>query len=182
MSDRRVRGLSKRLSWLLRHGAPEAGVDVDAAGWAAVADVLAALEMTEDELAVAIRENNKRRLQRDGDRVRASQGHSHAMPVTLEALEASWSPWTGEASLWHGTNRAVLELIRAEGLTAQRRTHVHLAAARDAKVGKRANVQVLLEIDPARLRAAELGIFESPNGVILARRVPPEAITGEHER
>ena len=61
-------------------------------------------------------------------------------------------------------------------LHAAARTHVHLADAVDATVGKRAAVDVLLVIDPVRLRAAGLRVFRAPNGVLLARAVPREAV------
>ena len=69
---------SKHLSWLLRHGAVEAGLAMDPAGWADVADVLARTKMTRAQLEEAVRTNTKGRLQQEGDRVRACQGHSQA--------------------------------------------------------------------------------------------------------
>ncbi|HZX01939.1 RNA 2'-phosphotransferase [Kribbella sp.] len=64
---------------------------MSADGWAAIADVLRVLGLTRERLDVAVRENDKQRLQVDGDRIRACQGHSlHGMPVTREALENSW--------------------------------------------------------------------------------------------
>ena len=80
---------SKRLSWLLRHGAREVGLPMDAAGWVSVPEVLRALSITRAQLEHAVATNRKRRLQLDGERVRACQGHSaDGTPVTLEALEA----------------------------------------------------------------------------------------------
>lgn len=170
---------SKHLSWLLRHGAVESRLRMDAAGWADVADVLAMTRMSEEELAVVIAENNKSRLQREGPRIRACQGHSYAgTPVTAEALEASWAPWVSASPLWHGTTVEAVPSIAREGIIAQARTHVHLAEAIDSKVGKRAAVAVMLEVSPAKVRAAGLGIFVSPNGVVLVRHVPASAIVG----
>lgn len=170
---------SKKLSWLLRHGAGEEGLPMDAAGWAPVADVLARLRMSRAQLEHAVQTNRKRRLQLDGDRVRACQGHSAAgVPVTREALEATWRAHEGDAPIWHGTSRAALESIAASGLAPGRRTHVHLAAELESVVGKRAAVDVMLAVDPGRVRAAGVTVFVAPNGVILARRVPRDAIVG----
>ena len=83
---------SKKLSWLLRHGAQQAGLAMDEAGWAAVPDVLRIARMSHRQLRTCVAENNKKRLQLEGDRVRCTQGHSlDGMPVTLEGLEASWA-------------------------------------------------------------------------------------------
>ncbi|MFO0755966.1 MAG: RNA 2'-phosphotransferase [Byssovorax sp.] len=170
---------SKKLSWLLRHGAMEAGVQMDAAGWVAIEDVLRFLGASRADLDEAVRLNTKSRLQVEGARIRACQGHStERMPVTLEALEASWSEVEGDASIWHGTRVDVLPAIAREGIVPQARTHVHLTAGLDSKVGKRAQVDVMLEVSPARLRAEGLCVFQSPNGVVLVRKVPPGCIVG----
>jgi putative RNA 2'-phosphotransferase len=54
-----------------------------------------------------------------------------------------------------------------------RRTHVHLAPAKNSRVGRRSAVDVLLGIDPAKL---EQPVYEAPNGVLLTRSVPAKAI------
>lgn len=170
---------SKRLSWLLRHGAPEVGLAMDEAGWAPVDAVLRATGMTRAELDEAVRTNTKQRLQIIGERVRACQGHSLAnAAVTREGLERSWLAHEGDASLWHGTSRAAIDGIAAEGILPIARTHVHLAPSDASIVGKRAVVALLLEVDPTRLRAAGIGIFVAPNGVVLVREVPAACIVG----
>lgn len=174
-----VSKVSKQLSWLLRHGANEARLPMDAAGWAPVDAVLRSLRITAGTLERVVLENNKGRLELKGGLVRACQGHSReGMPVTLEALEASWAPWEGERSVWHGTNTGAAHAIAKDKINAGERTHVHLAEALDSKVGKRAGVAVMLEVSPAKMRAAGLGLFKSTNGVVLAREVPAGCIVG----
>jgi putative RNA 2'-phosphotransferase len=179
MSSNDSTGASKKLSWLLRHGANEAGLEMDAAGWAEIEDVRRILHMGRPALAAAVEDNTKARLEVRGTRIRACQGHSReGMPVTCEALEASWEEVGGEASVFHGTRMAALPGIAREGLLPGERTHVHLAEAVDSAVGKRSAVDVMIEVSPARLRAAGIGLHRSPNGVILARRVPVSALCG----
>lgn len=179
MTPQQTTQLSKRLSWLLRHGAAETGIPMDAAGWVAVEDVLRTLSIGKDALRQAVEENTKARLQWEGDRLRACQGHStEGTPVTADALEGSWKPFQGTGPLWHGTSVDVVPLVAREGLRPMARTHVHLAQETDSKVGKRANVDVLLRVDVVRLGAHGLRVFESPNGVLLVRHVPADAITG----
>lgn len=171
--------ISKKLSWLLRHGAPSQGIAMDAAGWVDVGDVLRALGLTREQLAAAVELNTKSRIDLRGERVRASQGHStEGMPVTLDALEASWERFTGAGPIWHGTSIDALRGIAREGIVPQARTHVHLTDALDSKVGKRANVDLMIEISLPRLAALGIGVFQSQNGVVLTRRVPPSAIVG----
>lgn len=179
MSAEEDKRASQRLSWALRHGARELGLAMDAAGWVSVGELRRALSLGEEQLARVIAGNNKARFEQRGETLRAAQGHSLAgTPVTLEALEASWITYDGAGPVWHGTSLEVLEPIDREGLLPGERTHVHLAAAVDSAVGKRAGVDVLLAVDPARLRAEGLGLFVSGNGVVLARRVPRGALVG----
>lgn len=170
---------SKTLSWLLRHGAREAGVHMDAAGWVPVGEVLRYLRMSRSDLDEVVETNTKSRLQLENERIRACQGHStDNMPVTLEALEASWRLYTDEGSLYHGTTVEATEPISKEGLIPQKRTHVHLAPSLDSKVGKRSATPVVLEISTDRLRDAGEKIYEAQNGVVLVRRVPVSCIVG----
>jgi putative RNA 2'-phosphotransferase len=174
-----VRQLSRRLSWLLRHGAGERGLAMDQAGWAEISHVLDALGITREQLDLAVRHNDKRRLQVNGDRIRACQGHSlEGMPVTREALEASWRTVQPTEPLWHGTEAGAVGSIAADGILPNGRTHVHLAPRPNSRVGKRARVELLLMVDPACLAAEGLTVFEAPNGVLLVREVPPGCITG----
>lgn len=177
--DRRLIKKSKRLSWLLRHGASEVGLDMDAAGWVEVEAVLHSLRMSRAELERVVAQNDKRRLELVDGRVRACQGHStDNRAVTVEALEASWTVYADPAPVWHGTRVDALASIAEQGILAVARTHVHLAPSLGSKVGKRASVHVMLEVDPARVRAAGLELYSAPNGVVLVREVPASCVVG----
>lgn len=177
MNPETITRKSKKLSWLLRHGAGREGLSMDAAGFVPIGEVLERLRMNRAQLDVIVARNNKSRLQVEGDRIRCSQGHStEDMPVTLDALEASWVRWGGGV-VWHGTSVDAVPSIATEGIVPQRRTHVHLAPGLDSVVGKRAAVHVMLAVDPDRMAAAGLGLWAAPNGVVLARRVPAHCVT-----
>lgn len=168
---------SKKLSWLLRHGARESNLEMDSAGWARVSDVLRLTHLSLDQLLQVVEENNKSRLQIDGDKIRACQGHSlSGTPVTREALEASWTRFSGDEIIWHGTSVDAAMSIAKSGISSVERTHVHLADSLDATVGKRAGVALMLGISPAKLRSMGLEIYVSQNGVVLAREVPAACI------
>jgi putative RNA 2'-phosphotransferase len=150
---------------------------MDSAGFASIADVLRIAGMTREQVDVVVAENNKSRYDVDGDRIRASQGHSLAgTPVTLEGLESTWQIIETDDVIFHGTNVDAARTILREGMEPMARTHVHLAESEGATVGKRANVDVLLAVSPPKLRAAGFAIFRAPNGVLLARRVPKDCI------
>jgi putative RNA 2'-phosphotransferase len=163
---------SRRISRLLRHTAGERGLTMSADGWSSIEDVLRVLGMDRFALDQAVKDNDKQRLQVDGERIRACQGHSLVgMPVTCEALENSWERVHPDHLLWHGTSREALPAIQRDGLLPGRRTHVHLAPSKDSHVGRRTAVEVLLGVDPGNLT-----VYRAPNGVLLTRFVPPDAI------
>lgn len=179
MIDRNLVKKSKQLSRVLRHSASELGLDMDEAGWVDVDQVLRTLHMSRADLELVVRDNNKGRLQLEGERVRACQGHSlDNEAITREGLERSWAVYTSDASVWHGTNIDAVVSIASEGILAVARTHVHLAPAMTSKVGKRASVHVMLEVSPARVRAAGFCLYEAPNGVVLVREIPPACVIG----
>lgn len=177
--QRQVRAHSKRLSWLLRHGAGREGISMDNAGWVKLTDVLNFLNLDNDQLCLVIQENNKARFELHGEKLRATQGHSlDRMPVTQEALEASWTIYNpqGEDRIWHATQSQHLDSILKDGIIRGERSHVHLANAIDSPVGKRSNAPLLIEVSVAKLRTEGYEVFISPNGVVLTRFVPPSCI------
>ena len=179
MDARKLKTRSKRLSWLLRHGAGEVGLDMDSAGWVSIEEVLAHERIDRRTLELIVRSNTKNRIQLRGERVRACQGHSTVgMPITLEGLESSWALYDRGPHVWHGTLLTALPSIRREGIVAQSRTHVHMAKDPSSKVGKRSMVQAVLAVSVDRMKQADRSLWEAPNGVILARWVPPECIDG----
>jgi|GEM_PF-564623 len=181
-----LRRRSTKVSWLLRHGAIESGLTMSSAGFAAVTDVLRVLRLGRLELDEIVADNTKARFEvrptANGDIIRAVQGHSlEGTPVTLDGLEGSWRERTDTEPLFHGTAvlaaRAILDRHSdSAGVHAAARSHVHLAPARDAVVGKRHQVDVLLVVDPVRLRQLGQRVFEAPNGVLLTRCVPHAAV------
>jgi putative RNA 2'-phosphotransferase len=167
--------VSKRLSYVLRHQPASIGIDLDAAGWVDVDQLLGALavhglRLTRAELDAVVAGNDKQRFGFDptGTRIRASQGHS--VPVDLGYAAA-----TPPAELFHGTVDRFVPAILAEGLRPGRRHAVHLssdvAAART--VGRRRGRAVVLRVDAARLAADGTPFARSANGIWLVDAVPP---------
>jgi putative RNA 2'-phosphotransferase len=168
--------LSKFLSKHLRHAPAAIGLHLEAGGWVAVADLLAACaahghRLTRDELEDLVEDNDKQRFAFDetGQRIRAQQGHSVEVDLQL-------APATPPAVLYHGTAPAALATIQREGLQKMSRHHVHLTTheATARRVGQRRGRPVLLAIDAAALHAAGGVFYRSGNGVWLTEAVPPQ--------
>lgn len=178
MTPERLIKISKYLSRHLRHSPERIGLQLDSAGWVAVDDLMRAcaknqMHFTRDELNLVVAENSKQRFSfsDDGQRIRASQGHSIEVDLQLDSQ-------TPPDVLYHGTARQNLEIITREGLRPMRRHHAHLS--RDVEtartVGARHGKPVVLEVDAKRLHESGTEFFVSDNGVWLADEVPPDAL------
>jgi putative RNA 2'-phosphotransferase len=161
--------VSKRLSYVLRHHPESVGLTLDAAGWADVQPLLAALRLSRAELDHVVATNDKRRFAFDdtGTRIRASQGHSR--PVEL-----GYRPQQPPDVLFHGTVERFLPAILAEGLRPGRRHAVHLSpdVATARVVGARRGRPVVLRVDAAAMATDGHLFARSDNGVWLVDAVP----------
>ncbi|MEV8636472.1 RNA 2'-phosphotransferase [Streptosporangium sp. NPDC051023] len=173
MDERRMVRISKYLAKHLRHQPERIGITLDAHGWVGIDTLLAAaaahgFPVSRAELERVVADNDKRRYVIDGDRIRASQGHSVAVDLDLPVAEPP-------TFLYHGTVARNVAAIRAEGLRPMNRHHVHLSPDRETatRVGARRGVPVVLVVDAAAMRAAGHEFRLSANGVWLTDHVPP---------
>jgi len=173
MSSDLVR-LSKFLSLVLRHEPQRIGITLDANGWVAVDDLLAAAAragtpISREQLDRVVAENDKKRFafSPDGARIRASQGHSVEVDLGLP-------PVVPPERLFHGTATRFLDAIRAEGLRSQSRQHVHLSPDEETatKVGQRHGKPVILVVLAGAMHSDGHLFYRSDNGVWLTETVP----------
>ncbi|MDB5044765.1 MAG: 2-phosphotransferase [Deinococcus sp.] len=169
--------LSHQLSYLLRHAPHEAGLTLQPGGWVPLEPVLAHLGVTHEQVARVVAASDKQRFslgkaaETGLERIRANQGHS--VSVDLELL-----PTLPPAVLYHGTYPGALPAIRAAGLKAMNRHHVHLSpdVATATKVGARRGSPVILIVQAGQMHAAGHQFYVSANGVWLTEHVPPEFV------
>lgn len=174
--DKALVKLSRFVSLVLRHKPGAIGLSLDAGGWAGVDALITAAQragvpLTRERLAQIVAQNDKQRFafSPDGQKIRASQGHS--LPVDL-----GLPPVVPPEVLFHGTAGRFLPGIRARGLVRGRRQHVHLSSdeATARAVGGRHGSPVVLRVLAGRLHAAGGVFYQSANGVWLTEGVPPE--------
>src|SRR5688572_10518889 len=128
MNDKDTVKTSKFLSLILRHEPERVGLTLDAAGWVEVAELLRAVnahgvQLTREQLEHVVTTNEKKRFafSDDGQRIRASQGHS-------VEIDLQYEPQVPPEILYHGTATRFLDDIRAHGLQKMARHDVHLSA------------------------------------------------------
>jgi putative RNA 2'-phosphotransferase len=174
----RATRISKLLSYALRHDPAALGLELDAAGWVDVADVLAALrargeEVSREELEEIVRTSDKQRFALSAGRIRANQGHSVSVDLGLV-------PQVPPALLFHGTVDRFVESIRRHGLARGKRTHVHLSSrveTAESVAGRRRGGRVILTVRAGEWHRAGGVFFLSANGVWLTEHVPSGYIT-----
>ncbi|MEM7777424.1 MAG: RNA 2'-phosphotransferase [Pseudomonadota bacterium] len=173
------RRTSKFLSYVLRHHPEAIGLELDNAGWTDVDDLIAKANaqgrrLDRDLIVAVVVGNDKQRfkLSQDGQRIRASQGHSRQVDLGLE-------PITPPELLYHGTAERFLDSILADGLVPRDRQHVHLSAdvPTAIAVGQRHGRPVVLRVAAGAMANDGHTFYRSDNGVWLTDRVPAERLT-----
>ena len=177
--EKKLVRLSKFISLVLRHKPEQIGLTLDPNGWADVDELLAkansanvALDLK--QLQQVVDQNNKQRFvfSDDGRRIRANQGHSINIDLGL-------APIAPPSKLYHGTAERFLKSIRAIGVIARSRQHVHLSLDQETaqSVGKRHGKPVILTVAAKEMHHAGYDFFRSKNGVWLTNKVPTAYLT-----
>jgi putative RNA 2'-phosphotransferase len=131
----------------------------------------AGTELSETMLREVVAGYEKQRfaLSPDGQRIRASQGHSIQVDLGLEPTEPP-------ATLYHGTALRNLGSILRQGLKRQGRQYVHLSpdVATAKQVGQRHGKPVVVQIDAGLMQTNGFVFFQAENGVWLTEEVPAQ--------
>ncbi|KAI5369520.1 Putative phosphotransferase KptA/Tpt1, RNA 2'-phosphotransferase domain-containing protein [Septoria linicola] len=150
--------VSKKIAWLLRHGAEKEGLQLDSSGFINVEDVLQnrnvkSLKITFEELQACVQDNDKQRfamvpvLQSDPSAAAEEQtqqtplpssnprdyliraNQGHSLRVESEALLQPITEENLPQNAIHGTTHAAyVGIIASGGLKPMGRNHVHLAS------------------------------------------------------
>lgn len=176
LSDERRTRLSKFLSGALRHFPSDVGIEVDREGWAELGALVQAATRKYGwaharHVRVVLARDPRGRFEIEGDRVRATYGHS--IPVEIERNETHVLP----ERLYHGTPPANLEAIRAEGLVPMGRQQVHLSpdveTAREVAL-RHGDEAAILEVEVDRLVEEGIKVQRRAETVYTCEKVPPQ--------
>ncbi|MFZ1726540.1 MAG: RNA 2'-phosphotransferase [Albidovulum sp.] len=162
---------SKFMSLVLRHRPDTIGIELDAEGWVAVAELVekSGGKLTDGLVRQIVRDNEKQRfaLSEDGLGIRANQGHSVVVDLGLSAIKPP-------ERLFHGTATRFIASIMDQGLKPGMRQFVHLSPDQETaiKVGQRHGKPVVLNVDAGALHSDGGSFYVSHNGVWLIGSVP----------
>lgn len=185
--------LSKRLSWILRHGALSKGIAISDDGYASwnkiklLEEFTKFMDLTDDDLIYVVETNDKKRFAMktvdDEIFVRANQGHSHNVATKIDQNKLLTALSKEDAiklpMVVHGTTYDALQLIKTSGLKRMKRSHVHFAVndkmTNDKnQSGIRSNCQVLIYLDIGLAIDDGLEFFISENDVVLSQGIGKE--------
>lgn len=180
--DKNLVQLSKTISHALRHAPWVYELELDEQGWVELNDLLEVLREHRSywrniglpELEIILQESDKQRFEIKDGRIRALYGHSTPQKLTKEPAEPP-------ATLYHGTQTRVTNLIRESGLKPMRRQYVHLSVDTETarEVGNRKGEKtIILRIDAQAAHAAGVKFYRGNEMVWLADEVPPQFIAG----
>lgn len=179
MNEKEKKGISKYLSYVLRHHPESVHLTLDSNGWVSVAALieqskLKNIQLTKAMLKEIVETNDKKRFafNEDHSKIRANQGHS------VQNIDLGLTEVEPPETLYHGTVARFLEAIRAEGLIKGNRQHVHLSADKKTaiNVGSRRGKAVVLEVKAAEMYQQGYVFYLSENGVWLTEQVPEKFI------
>jgi putative RNA 2'-phosphotransferase len=167
--------VSKFLSYILRHNPDSIGMSLDRKGWLDIDVIIErakeykGYDLTRELIIKAVAENNKKRFEVEGNRIRACQGHSIEVDVELKFAKPP-------TKLYHGTALKNVESILKKGLVKGNRLHVHLSAdiQTATSVGQRHGAPIVFEVDCAQMFKDFHNFWLSKNGVWLTDNVPPK--------
>lgn len=172
--EERKKEISKYLSYILRHKPESIGLVLDNQGWADINELIektTELELTKGAINAIVKESDKQRFIIKENKIRANQGHSININLSL-------TPKRPPNKLYHGTATRFLESIKENGLHPQSRQYIHLSSSIDTafQVGQRHGSPIVLEIDTLKMYQDGYTFFLSNNGVWLIKNIPRKYI------
>jgi putative RNA 2'-phosphotransferase len=169
-------GLSKFMSFVLRHKPQNFGLKLDPFGFVDISDLLSVLQnrygsVQLSDIESVVKNCPKKRFEIKGEKIRARYGHSIEVQLDTEPSEPP-------LYLYHGTSPAMKDTILGEGLKPMRRRYVHLSKSKEEafQVGSRKSKNPLVFTVKAK-EAFQKGIRFYDMGVtVLAEFVPSEFV------
>jgi putative RNA 2'-phosphotransferase len=181
LSEKENKGISKFLSYVLRHHPELIGIELDENGWTDVTTLIEksityGVQINNEILNHIVATNNKKRFAFNEtlDKIRANQGHS------IE-IDLAYQPQQPPTKLYHGTSVKTKDLILISGIAKQSRQHVHLSTDFETaiNVGSRHGKPFVFTVLAQEMFNDKFEFFLSENGVWLTDFVPNKYLLDE---
>jgi len=166
---------SKRLCYVLRHGAIKHNLIIDSTGYIKVSDILNLTifkELNLSDITSIVTNDKKSRFSliiKDGiNYICANQGHSSKINNLLDSNELLVEIIEPIVPCFHGTYNTCIDSIQKNGLNRMSRGHIHFTNDLHAKSGIRYDVNVLVYINMEQAMKDGIKFYKSSNNVILS--------------
>jgi putative RNA 2'-phosphotransferase len=180
VDDNRVKYISKKMSYALRHNPDKYGIKLDENGFTDLKVFLRAMNamhhfeppLTKDSIQYVMDHSDKQRFGMTATKIRALYGHSFPMKIRKEQTDPP-------DILYHGTAHRFLESIMQTGLLPMSRQYVHLSADLETarQVGlRRDSHPAILQIDAASANADGVRFYIGNDKVWLSDPILPKYI------
>ena len=180
--------VSKKLSYILRHGAKDLNIFMADDGFVFVDEMLqkGKVRASFERIQKVVANNNKKRFELVQDenqrwKIRAVQGHTLRNVDQEKLLTKITDPKAfAGMTVVHGTYLPAWKEIQFGGLNRMSRNHMHFAkgynfhpdnggdSKNEVISGMRNTCDIYIEIDPCLAMAEGIDFYESKNGVILS--------------
>jgi putative RNA 2'-phosphotransferase len=164
--------ISRFLTYLLRHRPKEYPLVFDKRGFVEWRDVVEFVQerfydATEDDIRAVVIDSEKKRFELQGDKVRATYGHSFRVDLGEDVVEPP-------AQLYYGTARDLAQSMLRNGLKPRDRQYVHLSvSAEEAEsVARRHDPNPAIIVVDAQAAHDEGIQFHSSGPLYLVEAVP----------
>jgi putative RNA 2'-phosphotransferase len=171
--------ISRFLTYILRHRPKDYPLVFDERGFVDWHDIVQVVQeryydVTEEQVHAVVIESAKKRFELEGDRVRATYGHSFPVDLGQETVQPP-------EKLYYGTARDLAQSILRNGLKPRDRQYVHLSvSAEEAEsVARRHDPRPSVIIVQARTAHDEGVRFYRSGPLFLADHVPAKFLSFE---
>lgn len=179
-----IKKVSQTMSWILRHGIIELGLNIDELGRIPLNTLLKQKQIMQlgcdEELIINIVDtSDKKRFRLDEVNgvwmIGANQGHSKEIGEQINTDKLMEKITEPVELCVHGTFTKFINSIKQSGLNKMSRTHIHMATGfpSDSQVisGARGSSEVFIIIDMEKALVDGIEFYRSANGVILTSGV-----------
>ena len=169
--------ISRFLTYILRHRPQDYPLVFDERGFVDWRDIVQLVQeryydVTEEQIRAVVVDSEKNRFQLEGEKVRATYGHS--FPVDLEQQRVE-----PPEALYYGTARDLAQSMLRHGLKPRDRQYVHLSiSAKEAEsVARRHDPTPAVIVVQARAAHEEGTRFYRSGPLFLTENVPPRFLS-----
>jgi putative RNA 2'-phosphotransferase len=169
--------ISRFLTFLLRHQPREYPLVFDQRGFVDWLDVVEIVherfyDVTEEEIRAVVTDPEKKRFELQGEKVRATYGHSFAVDLETEAAEPP-------EKLYYGAARDLAQSMLRGGLKPRDRRYIHLSVSHEEaeSVARRHDPAPAIIVINAQAAHAEGVRFYHSGPLFLAESIPAKFLS-----